>query len=195
MGFLLASEIAQRITNQPFRKYLREELFLPLGMQNTELGIGQLDIAETAQSQVEEAPGLYGGGADTESWNWNSQYWRDLGVPWGGAHSNGPDLERFLRYFLSPDGSVLDRETAKSMVTNQNTDLETPWGLGFMVQSKRLGAFCSPAAYGHSGSTGTLCWADPRNGASMVLLTTLPARVSRETLLEPVSSLVGSAFA
>lgn len=195
MGFLLASEVAERITGQPFGTYLKDELFLPMGMENSALGLGHFKIPETAQCQIEEAPGLYGGGSDNRNWDWNSRYWRNLGVPWGGAHSNGLDLERFLRYFLSPDGSVLSEDTARAMITNQNAGLETPWGIGFMVQSESLGEFCSSASYGHSGSTGTLCWADPHKGSSMVLLTTLPARVSRKTLLEPVSSLVGRTFA
>ncbi len=194
MGFLLAAEIVQRITQQPFRKYLREELFLPLGMRCSELGLGHLRIKETAQCQVEEAPSLYGGGNDTQSWNWNSRYWRDFGAPWGGVHSNGADLARFLRYFLHPDGSVLKIGTAREMIANQNLGLGTPWGLGFMVQAGSLGKFCSPDTFGHSGSTGTLCWADPRRDASMVLLTTLPAQISRASLLEPVSSLVGRAL-
>jgi CubicO group peptidase (beta-lactamase class C family) len=194
MGFLLAAEVAQRITLQPFREYLRKSLFLPMGMVKSHLGLGPLRIQDTALNQVEQAPGLYGGGSDTSSWNWNSRYWRDLGVPWGGAHSTGADLERFLRYFLHPEGSILSIDSAQEMVRNQNESLGTPWGLGFMVQSASLGQFCSPAAFGHSGSTGTLCWADPKKDASMVLLTTLPARVSRRSLLEPVSDLVGAAF-
>jgi len=194
MGFLLAAEVVQRITGHPFREFLREFLFVPLGMKTSELGLGRLKIQDTARSQVEEAPGLYGGGSDTRSWNWNSHYWRDLGAPWGGAHSNGEDLERFLRYFLHPDGTILSVESANEMIRNQNPGLDTPWGLGFMVQSKDLGDFCSPAAFGHSGSTGTLCWADPSTGASMVLLTTLPAKASREPLLNPVSNLVGQAL-
>ena len=42
MGFLLAAEVVQRITQHPFRDYLREELFLPLEMRNSELGLGHL---------------------------------------------------------------------------------------------------------------------------------------------------------
>jgi CubicO group peptidase (beta-lactamase class C family) len=194
MGFLLASEVAERITGRTFREFLREELFLPLGMQATELGLGRFKIAETAQNQVEAAPEVYGGGSDTESWNWNSPYWRNLGVPWGGAHSNCSDLEVFLRSFLAPDGTVLSKHAARQMVTNQNAELDVPWGIGFMVQAKKLGASCSPGTFGHSGSTGTLCWADPGSNASMVLLTTLPARVSSKSLLEPVSNLVGRAW-
>src|SRR5713226_71553 len=40
MGILLASEIAQRITGMPFRQFLRREVFLPLGMRDTSLGLG-----------------------------------------------------------------------------------------------------------------------------------------------------------
>jgi len=38
-GILLAAEIAQRITKMPFREFLRREVFLPLGMRETSLGL------------------------------------------------------------------------------------------------------------------------------------------------------------
>ena len=190
MGFLLAAEVIERVTHKRLRDFLRDELFHPLGMRNTVLGLDSLKISDTAQSQVEEEPDLYGTGSETQSWNWNSRYWRDLGAPWGGAHSTGPDLEKFLWHFLHPDGSVLREDTAAAMVTNQNQGLETPWGLGFMVQTERFGTVCSPQTFGHWGATGTVAWADPRRDLSCVLLTTLPARVSGKTLLEPVSDLV-----
>lgn len=53
MGILLASEIAQRIARMPFREFLRREVFLPLGMRETSLGLGGRRIADTAQCQVE----------------------------------------------------------------------------------------------------------------------------------------------
>lgn len=68
-------------------------------------------------------------------------------------------------------------------------------GLGFMVQSKNLGACCSAETFGQSGSTGTLCRAEPRNDDSMVLLTTVPAQASRTSLLEPLLSPLGRAEA
>ena len=77
MGILLAAEIAQRITKLPFREFLRREVFLPLGMRQTSLGLGGRRIEDTAQCQVE----------GKDDWNWNSRYWRDLGAPWGGVDS------------------------------------------------------------------------------------------------------------
>ena len=83
MGLLLAAEIAERVTKRPFRDFLRDELFRPAGMSNTSLGLGGRKVSETMLCQVESAPGLYGGGDSTQSWNWNSQYWRDLGATLG----------------------------------------------------------------------------------------------------------------
>ena len=193
MGLLLASEVSQRITNKPFRDFLKEVVFTPLGMQHSALGLGGFKIPDTAQSQVEEAPALYGGG-DNSSWDWNSLYWRDLGAPWGGAHSTGSDLTRLLDYFLDPDERVLKPETARAMLANQNGDLPA-WGIGFAVAPGSFGKGCSDRTFGHSGATGTLFWADQGTGLTFVMLTTLPARVSRKTLINPVSDMVSEAVA
>jgi CubicO group peptidase (beta-lactamase class C family) len=193
MGLLLAAEVAERITTTPFRRFLDETVFQPLGMTRTALGLGRFQIKDTMLSQADEADNLYGGGAeDTSGWNWNSQYWRDLGAPWGGAHSTGPDLAKLLQYFLDPDDRVLEKATAAAMRVNQNEGLDRPWGIGFELNAPPdgFGRACSPRAFGHSGATGTLAWADPETRLSCVILTTWPARVSRDILINPVSDLV-----
>ncbi|MBI4876958.1 MAG: beta-lactamase family protein [Acidobacteria bacterium] len=196
MGILLAAEIARRITGRPFAEFLEKEIFGPLGMRNTALGLGRFEIAGTARCQVEEAPGLYGGGrSDTRSWDWNSPYWRNLAAPWGGAHSTGADIANFLGYFLKPDGKVLRAETARAMVTNQTQGLNEPRGIGFAVAPGSFGNTCSARTFGHGGSTGTLAWADPARDLVCVVLTTLPARLSEKTLLKPVSDRVSEAVA
>ena len=194
MGLLIASEVAQRITKQPFRRFLADNLFMPLGMKRTALGLGKFKIPETAQSQVEHAPGLYGGG-DNSNWDWNSPYWRDLGAPWGGAHSTGPDLAKLLEYFLDPDDRVLKPATARSMIVDHNQGLNKPWGIGFGVEPGSFGKACSARTFGHSGATGTLFWADPASKLTCVILTTLPARVSRKPLINPVSDMVSESAA
>ncbi|MCW5978335.1 MAG: beta-lactamase family protein [Bryobacteraceae bacterium] len=194
MGILLAAEIAERITGEPFPKFLERELFQPLGMSRTALGLGRFSIPETAQCQVDAAPGLYGGGsAGAKSWDWNSPYWRNLAAPWGGAHSTGPDIAAFLRYFLAPDGKVLKKETAARMIVNQNQGLNEPRGIGFVVKPGSFGRACSPKAFGHSGATGTIAWADPATGLSCVILTTLPLELVDKSVLKPVSDLASEA--
>src|SRR5712691_2994459 len=75
MGVLLAGEIVQRITKTPLRDFLRKEVYEPLKMSQTSLGLGGRPISSTALCQVPD-----------DDWGWNSLYWRDLGSPWGGAH-------------------------------------------------------------------------------------------------------------
>jgi len=185
MGILLLAEIAERITRKPFREYLRSAVFAPLGMPNSSLGLGGRRIPGTAQCQVT-------GDLD---WNWNSPYWRDLGAPWGGAHSTAPEVGLFMEYFLRPDQRLLKPATVASMVVNQTAGLNEPRGLGFMVKPGSFGKACSPRAFGHFGSTGTVAWGDPATGTVCVLLTTLPASDSRASLLAPVSDAVAEPVA
>lgn len=191
MGFLLAAEISERITGESFHRFLEKELFTPLGMERSALGLGRFQIAETARCQAAEAEPLYGGGsADTRSWDWNSAYWRSLAAPWGGAHSTGPDIAKFLEYFLQPDGKLLKKETAAAMIVDQNLGLREPRGIGFAVKPGSFGRGCSARTFGHGGSTGTIAWADPAANLTCVVLTTLPARVSNKLVLKPVSDAV-----
>ncbi|HZO53653.1 MAG TPA: serine hydrolase domain-containing protein [Bryobacteraceae bacterium] len=185
MGILLAAEIAQRVTKRPFPEFLRASVFKPLLLSETSLGLGGRAIADTAQCQVE----------GNDDWNWNSPYWRNLAAPWGGAHSTAEDVSRFVRSFLSPDGRVVRPRTAEMMVLNQNEKLDAPWGIGFSVKPGSFGRRCSAETYGHSGSTGTLCWADPVSSGCFVLLTTWPAEQSSKVLIRPVSDLVSEAVA
>jgi len=48
MGTLLAGEIVERVTGQRLRDFLRDEVFQPLGMTRTTLGLGKLRVAQTA---------------------------------------------------------------------------------------------------------------------------------------------------
>lgn len=180
MGVLLAGEIVQRITRRPLSAFLHEELFRPLGMSDTSLGLGGRKISETMQCQVD---------VHTD-WDWNSTYWRNLASPWGGAHSTAADVSRFLQYFMRPEPPVLKTATAAAMITNQNQAIGKPWGLGWTV-GKGFGKCVSPRTFGHGGSTGTLAWLDPEKDLSFVLLSTKPAAVSQRTLLRPVSNLIG----
>lgn len=190
MGILLAAEIVQRISKATIADFLAAEVFRPLGMRRTALGLGRFKLDEVIPSQTQSAAVESGAGsAAAKSWDWNSQYWRAFGAPWGGAHSTARDVNAFLRSFLHPDGGVLRPATARLMIQNHNPGLSAPRGLGF-DKGPRLGKSLSPEAFGHSGSTGTLAWADPKTDRSFVLLTSLPARASRETIINPVSDLL-----
>ena len=92
MGILLAAEIVERVSGKPLPEFLKAEVYGPLGMRDTSMGLGGRKIADTMQCQV-DAP---------SDWDWNSEYWRNLGSPWGGAHATAADVSRFLDYFAHP---------------------------------------------------------------------------------------------
>lgn len=192
MGILLAAEIVERITTTRLRDFLHDKVYQPLKMSKTVMGLAPLKFEDTMPSQVEfAAPEGGAGDPSAKDWDWNSPYWRDLGSPWGGAHSTSPDIENFLRSFLDPDNHVLKPETARSMITNHTPHLDVARGLGFQLGTG-FAAGCSEQTYGHSGSTGTTCWCDPARSLSCVVLTTLPSRVSNALILKPVSELASN---
>lgn len=191
MGILLAAEIVERVAKISLPAFLEREVFTPLGMTRTVLGIGRFKMSDMMPMQTEHAAPEAGAGDPTaKSWDWNSDYWRNLAAPWGGAHSTAADLSVFLRSFMHPDGNVLREETARLMIKDHTPALEAHRGIGFMVGPDGFGKECSARTFGHSGSTGTLAWADPATDTTFVLLTTLPKNVSGDLILHPVSEIV-----
>lgn len=175
MGILLLSHLAERIARQPIARLVEEAILKPLKMQHSALGAGGLRQAELLPVQIEKAaPEAGGGDPAARDWDWNSRYWRELGAPWGGGHASAVDLGQFLEEFLGAQGAALRPETARLMIRNHNPSGMTPRGLGFGVGREAGSPGCSDETFGHTGSTGTLCWSDPQTQTICVVLTTLP---------------------
>lgn len=181
MGILLAAAIVEKISHQPLSALLERSIFGPLGMKRSSLGLGGRKISEMAQCQVTEP----------SDWDWNSDYWRNLAAPWGGAHSTVHDLALFLEAFIKTDLAPWQLSTRKEMREIQTGTLQPSYGIGWVRASGAFGKACSPATFGHFGSTGTVAWHDPKSGTTCVILTSKPAEVSRAKLLVPVSEMVG----
>jgi len=175
MAILLACHVAQVISGVGILELVDRSVFQPLEMKHSALGLGRFMLADMIPVQTERAAPESGGGDPTaRDWDWNSPYWRKLGAPWGGVHASAPDVARFLSEFLSRRGAAVKPETAILMTTNQNAPGLTPRGLGLNVGSGSGSPGCSEKTFGHSGSTGTLAWADPATETICVVLTSLP---------------------
>lgn len=193
-GILLAAEIVERVSGKRLRDFEREEIFVPLGMERSALGLGEREIADTVWcgTAIEEDE-------ETRSWGWNSPYWRDFGAPWGGMHSTGRDLAILLQTMLNGgaygDKRIFSRAAVAAMTRDQNGALNAPWGLGWGVFGSRVWAYwgqlVSPQAFGHTGATGTVAWADPGRQLSCVVLTN--QMVAAGSLLRRVSNAVSAA--
>lgn len=179
MGILLATRIAEFISGSDIRALVDRNVFQPLGMQHSAQGLGRFKLEEMMACQMEGvAPEAGGGDPQAREWDWNSPYWRKLGAPWGGTHASAPDVATFLREFLGAHGKALKPETERLMIRNHNPTGFTPRGLGFAVGKEAGSPGCSTQTFGHTGSTGTLCWADPTTETICVALTSLPSRAA-----------------
>ncbi len=200
MGILLAAEIVERLTRTPLREFETKELFDPLGMNTTTLGLGGRAIADTAWCQG--SPSYEANIDDQKRFGANSAYWRNMGHPWGGMHSTAGDLAIFLQTFLNEGvykgQRVLSAPTVKAMTADQNPGINAPWGLGWALKRSQVwnffGDLCSERTFGHVGATGTVAWADPDRDLLCVILTTRPASEDNGFLLRRVSNVVQSAI-
>ena len=176
MAILLATEIAQRITGLEFREFVHTAVLKPLRMVHSAFGSGHLKPEDRMPCQVEFGAIESGGGSpDSSDWDWNSPYWRELGAPWGGAHASAADVGLFLDEFMHPSGKLFRPEIARLMIRNHNPEGMESRGLGLDVGMVASCPSCSINTFGHTGSTGTLAWADPERDRVCVVLTTLPA--------------------
>ena len=183
-GIAMLGEIVKRVTRKPLPEFLHDEIFVPLGMDDTSLGIQYIDESRIPTIRVPEE-------VIEAEWNWNRAYWRELEAPWGGMFTTVRDLNVFLQTFLNGgaygDARILSPETVADMIANHTDcmpDLpdeakqKASWGLGWRLNgpTPSYGRECppSPQAFGHAGASGTECWADPETDLSCALFTTQP---------------------
>ncbi len=194
MGILLAARIAERISSSDIRSLVDRTVFQPLSMKHSAQGLGRFRLEEMVVCQrVGAAPESGGGDPQAKQWDWNSPYWRKLGAPWGGTHASALDVAAFLGEFMGARGKVLKPQTARLMIQNQNPKGLTPRGLGFSVGKASGSRACSERTFGHTGSTGTLCWADPISETICVVLTSLPSRAVKRHPRELAAECVAAA--
>jgi CubicO group peptidase (beta-lactamase class C family) len=194
MGILLAVRIAEIISGADILTLVDRAVFQPLGMKHSAQGLGRFKLDEMVSCQMEgAAPESGSGDPKAREWDWNSPYWRKLGAPWGGTHASAPDVARFLNEFLGARGKAVKPPTARLMIRNHNPKGFTPRGLGFGVGKDAGSPGCSERTFGHTGSTGTLCWADPVSETICVVLTSLPRRGAKRHPRELAAQRVAAA--
>jgi len=174
LGVLVA-----RVTGQSLGAFMRERIFEPLGMRDTdfsvpeeklarlptcyvaELGTGKIVVRDEARGLFARPPAFEGGG--------------------GGLVSTASDLRAFGRALRGT--SVLSRASIELMATDQVTAEQKKlspffpdfwdrcgWGLGLGVITQRREVGRNEGAFGWDGAFGTSFWIDPREDLIGVLM-------------------------
>lgn len=181
---MLLCMVVESIVDESLDRFVRRELFEPLGMRET-------GFNPTASRQRRAAPS-YADRHRTIAGVVHDRNARDLGGVAGhaGLFSTAGDLARFAQWWLNegktPDGAQLVapavlrsflQHSASSGTRLLGWDSPDPDVEGSSV----FGSLLSTTAYGHTGWTGTQVWVDPEKDLFVILLTnrSLNPRVGR----------------
>lgn len=172
LGAILLGQIVEKVSHQKLDVYLRRHVFTPLRMTDTRFRPDTMNRSRIAPTEY-------------DSWRqrliWGVVHDENafaLGGVAGhaGLFSSGRDLSRFARMYLNfgtLDGERILTPAAifefqrlqDSSFSNRAIGWEKPTG------NNSAGRRMSPAAFGHTGFTGTSIWIDPANDVFVILLT------------------------
>lgn len=178
LGFILLKELIERVSEKPFQDYLSENFYNPLGLKST--GFNPLknhhksSIIPTENDTVfrkqlingyvhDPAAAMFGGISGH-----------------AGLFSDAEDLAVIFQMLLNK-GTYGGKRYLKEKTINTFTSVQFPWfdnrrGIGFdkpLLVFNENGPSCKSASaesFGHSGFTGTYCWADPVNQSLYIFL-------------------------
>ncbi|MEY4688843.1 MAG: Esterase EstB [Verrucomicrobiota bacterium] len=188
-GINLAGRIVEVVSGKPFDVFVRERIFVPLGMKDATFypDEGQRARIATGYARKKETGGLEPAPARAE-------FGRPGRPPLGnaGLFCSADDYARFCQMLLGGgvrEGKrVLSAKAVKALASAVTGDLPTGffqnetfgkhganygWGIGTCVlKAPHAGAaeILSPGSYGHGGAWGTQAWIDPAKGVAYILM-------------------------
>ena len=203
MGTLTVAEIVQRLSGQSIHDFVRDEIIKPLGLKSTGLGSKGFKRERLVRVETPDYQGM-------SNFGWNSLYWQELGVPWGGMFSSAEDMAVIAQWMMDyghgNGNQILSPQMVQMATTNRLDDYPDlpesyrrcePWGLGWRMnhtgQRDTWGDLLDQNVFGHTGATGTTIWMDRERDGFCVLLTTAIRSKAPWRLIQ-LSNIVASSF-
>jgi len=183
INFFLLGDIVARVSGIPLDQYLRQEVFQPLGMVDTEFkppASKQPRIAPTERcSEMAEWP-CNTPDASVLRGTVHDPTARRMGGVAGhaGLFGTARDLARFARMLLNGGRLGTARVLSPSTVAKMTSPATPPGmvsvrGLGWDIDtsfSSNRGELFPIGSFGHTGFTGTSIWVDPLSRAYVIFL-------------------------
>ncbi len=199
-GMNVLGEVVARVSGVPYDRYVRDEIFEPLGMHDCWVGlpgdrydaygdrIGLMHMTATAEPERLR-------GIDSA---------RVLAEPMPGANGRGPmnQLGRFYEMLLgrgTREGvRVLSPVTVAAISARHRTDMldesygvVMDWGLGLVIDWYATGRYSSRRAFGHGGHQSSVAFCDPEHDLVVaVVCNGMPGRERHSARLDAISSAV-----
>jgi CubicO group peptidase (beta-lactamase class C family) len=187
-SWFILGAVVRRLDGRPFPLYVREEIFTPLGMTDSWIGMpAERYHAYRAENRIgamwnTESPPSVSHGWDSEA---------RCVQPNPGGNGYGPirELGRFYELLLGHgawDGvRLVSPQTVEALAARHRAGLldhtfqhVLDWGLGVIVNSAQYGSetvpygygrHASPRTFGHSGYRSSVGFADPEAGLAVAL--------------------------
>jgi CubicO group peptidase (beta-lactamase class C family) len=174
-SWFLLGEIIQRVTSESFSNYLRENIFLPLGMNNSWCG-----VPRNVYDDLEDKRGslhLLEEGQLIPHPIWNDP--EIVCSPRPGSNCFGPisELALFYEDLLKDKPKLVKKETMREFTKIQRPGMMDQtfrhiidWSYGFCINSDQygdhtmpysFGNLASPSSFGHGGMQSSVGFADP----------------------------------
>jgi len=178
-----AAALIESLTKLDYRRFIREEVIVPLGLGD-ELFVGVPDAVQERAADMHE-PGPDGRAVKRADEN-NARF-RRAGTPGGGGYGTARAMAAFYQMLLhgrTLDGRrLLSPRTIAYVLRNYTGERVDGYmgmpmhrGLGPHLRGttdtiRGLGSLASPRTFGHGGVGSSYCWADPDSGVSFAYLT------------------------
>ena len=208
--WFLLGELVHLVDGRTIDQYVRDEIFLPLGMNDSWLGMPTetyrgyeqagrlLDMPNTATGEPKPAP--------MTSFDWSTR-------PRPGGNCMGPisELVKFYEMLLQGgerDGTrILKEETVAQMTHRQRADMldhtfkqTVDWGLGLAINSAHhapnqawhripygYGPHAADDTFGHGGAQSSIAFADPQHQlAAAIVFNGMPGEAKHQQRINPI---------
>lgn len=179
LGPAIAAHAAEVATGIPFHQLLQHTILDVMGLAGIAL---TPDASLDDRIAIVQDPSNEG----TPAESYNSRYWRENGITWGGYFGTARDVLRFATSFLPNRDNPLSHESVLAMTTDQVHGAEggveslgviwNPgfWGAGWEVKGTKrrhwTGETSSADTWCHWGQAGTLVWVDPTRELGVAVL-------------------------
>jgi CubicO group peptidase (beta-lactamase class C family) len=192
-SWYVLGELVARLSGVSFSQYVRERIFLPLGMNDCWIGMppevrdgygARLGVlVNTEKHDAAGRPLL-------TPYVWSTPEGIVACAPGGNGHGPMRQLSRFYEMLLGGGERagvrILSTESVRQMTARQRIGLkdetfrhDLDWGLGVIPNNRRhgvdtvpygYGRHASDEAFGHSGSQSSVAFADPQHGLAVAIV-------------------------
>jgi CubicO group peptidase (beta-lactamase class C family) len=175
-SWTILGELIRRIDGRPYEQFVREEIFLPLGMRDSFIGMPQ----ESYDALVDRLAAEYDTSRPNRTVPAEPPKPELCALVRPGGSGRGPvrELGQFYEMLRAGGESILRRDTLTHFITAQRIGKFDKtfghiidWGLGFMIDSKKygqyatlpysFGPYASERTFGHGGARSSCAFHDP----------------------------------